>query len=181
MVTPMEPSSDAVPAPQGPDHPPVDQRTLIEEILVVLALSLLASAVYAVIDLLSAPLKGIYTFSADQGTELAKQLTGLAFGLAPVWLVLHLTKRSGEGPADIGLSWDQPRRDLLRGLVLFAIVGLGGLGIYLAAVKLGVNRFVVPVPPLHHWWTIPVLLLNAAAAALLEEVIVLGYLITRLR
>jgi membrane protease YdiL (CAAX protease family) len=177
----MEPSSDAVPAPQGLDHPPVDRRTLIEEILVVLALSLLASAVYAVIDLVSAPLKGIYTASADQSTELAKQLTGLAFGLAPVWLVLHLAKRSGEGPAGLGLSWDQPRRDLLRGLVLFAIVGLGGLGIYLGAVKLGVNRFVVPVPPLHHWWTIPVLLLNAAAAALLEEVIVLGYLITRLR
>jgi membrane protease YdiL (CAAX protease family) len=44
-----------------------------------------------------------------------------------------------------------------------------------------VNRFVVPVPPLHHWWTVPMLLLNAAEAALLEEVIVLAYLITRLR
>jgi membrane protease YdiL (CAAX protease family) len=31
-----------------------------------------------------------------------------------------------------------------------------------------------------HWWTVPVLFLNAAEAALLEEVIVLGYLITRL-
>ena len=146
-----------------------------------LALSLLASAVYAVIDLLSAPVKGVYVASADQTTELARQIAALAFSLAPVWLVLHLTRRSGEGLAGLGLSWDQPRRDLLRGLVLFAIVGIGGLGVYLGAVKLGVNRFVVPVPPLHHWWTIPILLLNAAFAALLEEIIVLGYLITRLR
>jgi len=48
-------------------------------------------------------------------------------------------------------------------------------------VALGVNRFVVPVPPLGHWWTVPVLLLRAAEAALTEEVIVVGYLITRLQ
>jgi CAAX amino terminal protease family. len=176
----MEPSSDEVPTERA-GTPPADRRTLAEEILVVLALSLLASAVYAVIDLLSAPVKGVYVASADQSTELAKQIAGLVFGLAPVWLVVHLARRSGEGLAGFGLSWDQPRRDLLRGLVLFVIVGLGGLAVYLVAVKLGVNRFVVPVPPLHHWWTIPILLLNAATAALLEEVIVLGYLITRLR
>jgi membrane protease YdiL (CAAX protease family) len=60
-------------------------------------------------------------------------------------------------------------------------VGSAGLGLYLAAVELGVNRFVVPAPPLGHWWTVPVLVLNAAGAAVLEEVIVLGYLVTRLR
>jgi hypothetical protein len=32
----------------------------------------------------------------------------------------------------IGLAWDRPRDDLLRGIVLFAVVGLAGLGIYLA-------------------------------------------------
>ena len=60
-------------------------------------------------------------------------------------------------------------------------MGAAGIGLYLAAVALGVNRFVVPVPPLGHWWTVPVLLLNAAEAALLEEVVVVAYLITRLR
>ena len=64
---------------------------------------------------------------------------------------------------------------------VFAVVALGGIGIYLGAVALGVNRFVVPVPPIGHWWTVPVLLLNAAGAALLEEAIVLAYLVTRLR
>ena len=44
-----------------------------------------------------------------------------------------------------------------------------------------VNRFVVPVPPLGHWWTVPALILNSAEAALKEEVIVVAYLVTRLR
>src|SRR4029450_1397354 len=61
------------------------------------------------------------------------------------------------------------------------VVGAAGIGLYLAAVALGVNRFVVPVPPLGHWWTVPVLLLNAAEAALLEEGGGGAYLITRLR
>ena len=56
-----------------------------------------------------------------------------------------------------------------------------GFGLYLAAVELGINRFVIPAPPLGHWWTVPVLLLSALEAALVEEVIVLGYLVTRLR
>jgi membrane protease YdiL (CAAX protease family) len=167
--------------PSTPAAPRVDRRTLVEEILVVLSLSLLASAVFAAIDLLSAPLRGVTVASVDQSTELPRQLAGAIFGLAPAYLVLHLVRRSGEGVEAIGLGWDRPRPDLARGLVLFAIVGAGGIGVYLGAVALGVNRFVVPVPPLHHWWTVPVLLLNAASAALLEEVIVLGYLMTRLR
>jgi membrane protease YdiL (CAAX protease family) len=159
---------------------PADRRTLIEEILVVLALSLLSSAVYAVLNLLEGPLRGGYVASVSQSTQLARQVAGFVFGLAPVALVVHLLRRSGEGVASIGLEWDRPRSDLVRGAALGMIVGLGGIGVYLAAVGLGVNRFVVPVPPTGHWWTVPVLFLNAAEAALLEEVIVLGYFITRL-
>jgi membrane protease YdiL (CAAX protease family) len=170
---------DLPPSPGGP--PRGDRRTLAEEVVVVLSLSLLASAVFAAIDLVSAPLRGVTVASVDQSGQLARQLAGVVFGLAPVALVLHLLRRSGEGVEAIGLGRDRPRPDLARGAVLFAIVGAGGIGVYLGAVALGVNRFVVPVPPLHHWWTVPVLLLNAAAAALLEEVIVLGYLTTRLR
>jgi membrane protease YdiL (CAAX protease family) len=154
---------------------------LREEVLVVLSLSLLASAAYAVLSLLSAPIKGATVASVSQSNELARQLVGLAFELAPVWLVVHLLRRSGEGVASIGLAWDRPGADVRLGAALFVVVGLGGLAVYFGAVALGVNRFVVPVPPLGHWWTVPLLLLNAAAAALLEEVIVLGYLITRLR
>jgi len=59
-------------------------------------------------------------------------------------------------------------------------VSLVGLTIYLVSIRLRINRFVVPVPPLGHWWTIPILGLDAIQAALVEEVIVVGYLIGRL-
>jgi membrane protease YdiL (CAAX protease family) len=159
---------------------PADRRTLVEEVLVVLALSLLASAAYAVLDLLSAPISGVIVAAADQSNEFTRQVLDFVFGLAPFLLVLHLVRRDGEGLVGIGLDLGRPRADLIRGLWLFLVVAAGGLAIYLSSVALGVNRFVVPVPPLHHWWTGPALLMNAAQAALLEEGIVLGYLVTRL-
>jgi membrane protease YdiL (CAAX protease family) len=161
-------------------EPAVDRRLLREEVVVVLMLSLLASAAYAVIDLLSAPISGVYVAAGNQSTELAKQIAGFVFGLAPVYLVVHLVRRSGEGLRGIGLDLDHPADDLRRGTALFALVGVAGVGVYLASVALGVNRFVVPVPPLGHWWTVPALILNAAEAALKEEVIVVAYLVTRL-
>ncbi|MGQ0670377.1 MAG: CPBP family intramembrane glutamic endopeptidase [Actinomycetota bacterium] len=154
-------------------------RTLREEVLVVLSLSLLASAVYAIISLTSAPIEGVKVFVIAQ-VGLATQLANVAFGLAPVWLVVFLVRRSGEGLGAIGLARDRPRSDVLRGAALFVVVGAVGIGVYLTAVAIGVNRFVVPVPPLGHWWTVPVLFLASAEAALVEEVIVAGYLITRL-
>ncbi len=160
---------------------PADRRTLTEEIAVVLMLSLLASAVYSVLSLLEAPIAGTVVASANQSTQLARQMAGFVFGLAPVFLVVHLVRRSGEGPAGIGLAVDRPASDLARGLALFAVVGVAGVGLYLGGVELGVNRFVIPAPPLGHWWTVPVLVLSALEAALVEEVIVLGYLMTRLR
>ena len=161
--------------------PGIDRRTIRDEVVVVLMLSFLGSAVYAIIDLLSAPVAGVYVAAADQSSLLAKQIAGVVFGLAPVLLVLHLVRRSGEGSRGIGLDGDRPAQDLGRGVLLFAVVGTLGVGVYLLSVWLGANRFVVPVPPLHHWWTVPALLLNAAEAALKEEVIVVAYLVTRLR
>jgi membrane protease YdiL (CAAX protease family) len=159
----------------------LDRHTLAEEVLVVLVLSLLASAVYAILDLFAAPLRGVTVASVSQSNQLLRQVIGVVFGLGPVYLVFHLVRRSGEGTQAIGLAWDAPGTDLARGALLFVIVGTAGIGVYLAAVALGVNRFVVPAPPLGHWWTVPVLVLNALEAALVEEVIVAGYLITRLR
>jgi len=160
---------------------PADRSMLAEEVVVVLSLSLLASAVFAILSLLEAPLAGTVVASANQSTQLARQLAAFVFGLAPVFLVVHLVRRSGEGVLGIGLAADRPGPDAAKGLALFAVVGLAGIGVYLAAVELGVNRFVIPAPPLGHWRTVPVLVLSALEAALVEEVIVLGYLVTRLR
>jgi Type II CAAX prenyl endopeptidase Rce1-like len=160
---------------------PLPLRTLGEETVVVLALSLLASAVFSILTLFEQPISGVRVYAVSPSPSVVRQVLGIAFGLAPVWLVSYLVRRSGEGHGSIGLAWDRPRRDVLRGAVLFAVVAIGGIAVYLGSVALGVNRFVVPVPPLGHWWTIPVLLLRAAESGLLEEVVVVAYLVTRLR
>ena len=146
-----------------------------------LAMSLLASAVYALIDLLSGPVKGATVATFPQTPQLAPQLADIVFGLAPVWLVSYLLRRDGEDRATIGIAGRPSGQAWLSGLLLFAVVGVGGLAIYRAAVAMGINRMVVPIPPAGLWWTIPVILLGALQAALLEEVVVLGYLVTRLR
>jgi membrane protease YdiL (CAAX protease family) len=160
---------------------PLPGRALREELLVVLSLSLLASAVFAVISIATAPIEGVRVASANQDPLLVRQVAEFLFGLAPVWLVVYLVRRSGEGVRAIGLAWDRPGPDIALGAGLFAVLGVAGVALYWATTELGVNRIVVPAPPLGHWWTIPVLVLSAMQAALLEEIIAVGYLITRLR
>ncbi|HZD00202.1 MAG TPA: type II CAAX endopeptidase family protein [Actinomycetes bacterium] len=163
--------------PEGPKLPPA--QVLRDEVLLVLGLSLAASAAYALLDLLSAPLRGVAApLYANVG--LAHQLLDVAVSLVPVLLALHFLGRSAESATSIGLDGRRPLGDAVWGMALAAVVGAVGLGVYVAAVQLGVNRSVVPVPPQGHWWTIPLLLLGAARSGLLEEAIVCGYLLRRL-
>ena len=177
----MQPATDAPRIDTPVPPPPVGRRMLVEEILVVLSLSILARVAFAILSLIEAPIAGVVVAAADQSNAFVRQLLGFIFGLAPAFLVVHLVRRSGEGIAVVGLESDHLARDVARGALLFAVVGLAGVGLYLAAVELGVNRFVMPTPPLGHWWTVPALLLNAVEAGVVEEVIVLGYLVTRLQ
>jgi membrane protease YdiL (CAAX protease family) len=172
--------SDDVSVRRAPDQAvPPGRPVLRDEVLLVLGLSLAASAAYALVDLLSAPLRGVErALFADVG--LVYQLLNIATSLVPVLLCLHFLRRSGESAASIGLDRRRPWSDLRWGVGLAALVGGVGLGVYLLAVELGVNRTVVPVPPAGFWWTVPVLLLAAARSGLLEEVIVCGYLLRRL-
>jgi uncharacterized protein len=180
-VARMQPGTDAPPIDTPVPPPPVGRRMLVEEILVVLSLSILARVAFAILSLVESPIAGVVVAAADQSNAFVRQLLGFFFGLAPVFLVVHLVRRSGEGIGVVGLKSDHPAGDLARGAMLFVVVGIAGVGVYLAAVELGVNRFVVPTPPLGHWWTVPALFLNSVEAGLVEEVIVLGYLVTRLQ
>lgn len=161
--------------------PPADRRTLVEEILVVLSLSVLSSVAYAILSLVESPISGVVVAAANQSNAFARQLLAFVFGLAPAFLVLHLVRRSGEGTTAIGLPEPRPGQDVGRAAALALLVGAAGLAIYLLAVELGVNRFVVPTPPLGHWLTVPAVVLNAIEAAAVEEIVVLGYLVTRLQ
>ena len=159
---------------------PPERKVVREEVLVVLSLSLLASAVFAIIDLLSHPVTRKVTVRVFPNVQLATQLASIVFALAPVWLVIHLARRSGKGLGSFGLGTATLRKDIGWGVLAGLGVSGVGLALYLGAIALDVNRFVVPVPPLGHWWTVPILLLGAFENGLLEEVVVVGYLIRRL-
>ena len=60
-------------------------------------------------------------------------------------------------------------------------LGGAGLGLYLSSRAAGLNLTVVPESLPHVWWRIPVLVLSALQNATLEEVLVVGYLLRRLR
>ena len=166
-------------------------RQIRWEIFVVFAVSLGASGLYAFVSLigsLTAPKalgqqQAVLNGSLAPGRpllDLFLQLTNIVIGFAPVVLVFYLLSRSGEGPSDLGLDTSQPGRDVLRGVILAALIGGSGLALYLAAYKLGFALNVVAESLPAVWWRIPVLVLSAAHNGILEEVVVLGYLLNRL-
>jgi membrane protease YdiL (CAAX protease family) len=112
--------------------------------------------------------------------DLFLQLVALASAAAPVLLAFYLLARNGEGPSAIGVDRSQPWRDLARGAVLAALIGGSGLGLYFLAYKSGIALNVVAESLPDAWWRIPVLLLSAFQNGLLEEVLVTGYLLSRL-
>ena len=182
----------------GPLPVPRDRRAgLARETLVVLGLSLGASAVYAVLAIIDRLTKQValnqQTSSLNNAVtpdrpylDLAYQLVNIGFGLVPVFLALYLLGRV-EAPAPyaasrfLGLDRRRPGFDLGLGVVLAAAVGIPGLGLYVAAKALDINTQVAAANLTGAWWTIPVLVLSAFENALLEEVVVVGYLMTRLR
>ncbi len=168
------------------------RRWLVQEVWLVFALSLGASGVRALIDLVGDLTSGralasqtaLLNGSAAPGRpwlDLALQLFSLAVGVVPVLLVAHLLVRSGEGLAGIGLDRLRPAQDLLRGTVLAALIGGSGLALYLVAHAAGANLTVVAEDLPDVWWRLPVLVLSAAQNGLLEETLVAGYLLHRLR
>ncbi|NUS44690.1 MAG: CPBP family intramembrane metalloprotease [Mycobacteriaceae bacterium] len=96
-------------------------------------------------------------------------------------LALYLLWRGGVGPKAIGLGRPRPRPDGLASLALAALIGLPGLALYLVAHRLGLAVTVVPSSLQDHWWRPWVLILAAFANAVAEEVVVVGFLLQRLR
>jgi membrane protease YdiL (CAAX protease family) len=171
----------------------LSRRTLRDEILLVLGVSLGASAVFALLSLLRSltaakPLNQqtqTLVQSAAPGRpwlDLAFQLADIAFSLVPALLAVHLLRRDHDSAAAaLGLSPARPRFDGTFGAGLAAVIGIPGLCLYIAARQAGFNVTVVPASLPHVWWAVPVLVLAAAQNAILEEVVVVGYLLTRLR
>jgi membrane protease YdiL (CAAX protease family) len=179
----------AVPAAAVLAPPP--PRLLRWEIVTVFAVSLGASGIYALVQYIGS-LTAHQSLSKQavivHGTlapgrpllDLFLQLTSITLALAPVLLVFYLLARSGEGPSSIGLDASQPGKDLGWGAVLAAVIGGAGLGLYLIAYHAGVELNVVAENLPDVWWRFPVLVLSAAQNGILEEVVVVGYLLSRL-
>ncbi|MBB5996475.1 CPBP family intramembrane glutamic endopeptidase [Streptomonospora salina] len=184
---PRPESADRLPAAA-----PLTHRGLAGEVLLVLSLSLAASAVAAVISFvgsLTAPeslseqtagLVGSQAAAERPWLDLARQIASLVFAMAPVALVVYLLHRSRESARTIGFDLARPGRDLLGGAVLAAVIGGGGLAVYLVSHQLGLSVTVAPSALNEHWWSVPVLLLQAVKNGVLEEVVVVGYLLLRL-
>ena len=186
-VTPGEPAPPAGRAPLAPR----EKRLQIWEIVAVFAVSLGASGIYALVNLIGSltakqslsKQTAVLNGSLAPGRpllDLILQLLNVILSLAPVLLVFYLLARAGEGPSAIGVDARQPGRDLARGVALAAVIGGAGLGLYLIAYHVGVELNVVAENLPDVWWRIPVLLLSAAQNGILEEVIVVGYLLSRL-
>jgi membrane protease YdiL (CAAX protease family) len=172
--------------------PAATRNRLRWEIWIVLGLSLGASAVYSVVSIISrltaevalsdqsATING--SQSSREWLDFTYQFFGIAFSLAPVALVFYLLWQPGRNSLRLlGVDFTTPRRDLLRGGGLLLLIGIPGLGLYLAGRALGFTVAVVPAPLDTFWWTIPILVFSALRSALSEEIIVVGYLFTRLR
>ncbi|MFF0627361.1 CPBP family intramembrane glutamic endopeptidase [Streptomyces sp. NPDC004296] len=168
------------------------RSVLRNETLIVLALSLGASAVSALISFVGALTRpgGLKhqaaTLNASHAPgrpwlDLAWQLFGIATALVPVVLVAHLLLRERAGGLRaIGFDRRRPGFDLGVGAALAALIGGSGLLLYLGARAAGFNLTVVPEALPEVWWKVPVLIASAVQNAVLEEVIVVGYLLRRL-
>ncbi|WP_046468171.1 CPBP family intramembrane glutamic endopeptidase [Allosalinactinospora lopnorensis] len=179
-------------APAPPRHAPLTRRVITWEILCVLALSLGAAAVSATISFIgtaTAPgglaeqTASLVESRADAERpwlDLTWQLFSVIFAMAPVVLVLYLLHRSSESAKTVGFDVRRPGGDLVNGAGLAAVIGAGGLLVYLVSWQLGLNTTVSPSGLNEHWWQLPVLLLQAVKNGVLEEVIVVGYLMLRL-
>jgi membrane protease YdiL (CAAX protease family) len=173
------------------DRDAVPRRIFASETVLVLALSLGASGVSALISFIGSVTRpgslrdqaANLNASAAPGRpwlDLAYQLFGISTALVPVLLVAHLLLREGSSVRAIGFDRTRPGQDIGRGVLIAACIGSVGLAFYLAAQKSGFNLTVVPESLPDVWWKFPVLILSAVQNAVLEEVIVVGYLLRRL-
>ncbi|BEK84127.1 CPBP family intramembrane glutamic endopeptidase [Nocardia seriolae] len=187
----MVSAADSAPVWPAPELPEQGRRAIKLEIAVVLVVTFGLSGVSAALSLLESALApggvggqtvALNASRAAQSTiDLLFQLLGVAKLLGWAALGLYLLWRSGIAPKAVGLvrrlRW---RADVLPGLTLAAVIGIPGLGLYLAAHALGVSVTIVP-SSLERWWRLPVLVLSAWANSAAEEVLVVAYLISRLR
>ena len=177
---------------------PVERRRLGRETVLLLGVSLGASAIWSVLSIIekltrNVPLRSQTTAMNQSATpdrpwlDLGYQLAGILIQVVPVALAIYLLATVLRPSARVGaarfIGFDrtEPLRDLLRGVGLAALIGLPGLAFYFLAKAIGINTNVSAANLTDVWWSAPVLTLAAIGNALVEEVVMVGYLFTRWR
>lgn len=161
------------------------------EIAIVLSLSLLPSALYAILDLVELALSTTSIgdaqstlnpqVSANPVFDTLNDLVRFLAGTAPVALVIWLLWRRREtGFHRVGLNW-RGWGDVGRGALLAAAIGIPGLGLYAISRLAGETVQVIAGDATFQWGSLVGLVLAALRAALIEEVVVVAYLAARLR
>jgi uncharacterized protein len=172
-------------------EPPRDERLGVEVVLL-LGVSLGAAAVNALLNLVdrltqqtalsqqTATLNGLYVRNREW-LDFLYQVVALAEGFVPPALALYLLWRWGR-PAGFGIGLDRARlpTEFWQGAGFAALIGIPGLGLVALARWLGLSVQIVPTDLPAVWYRVPVLLLSAVQNATSEEIIVIGYLLTRL-
>ncbi len=171
---------------------PNEKKFFGTEIIIVLALSLGASAIYSIIYWLNAVTSksGIAAVKrslnssnfATEWLDFLSQLVGNLLEVAPALLVVYLLAgHLGRGSlASVG--WQKPTRtrDIAASLGIAVAIGVPGIALYFAARAIGAAAQIVPSTMAAHWWVVPMLLLSALRSGILEEFIMIGYLFKRL-
>jgi membrane protease YdiL (CAAX protease family) len=178
-------------AAQRPLVEPEKRTQVLLEVTILLTVTLGMSGWQALLDLVEAYLQPepisaqaaplVRPLSWQPWIDLARQLAWVTTNLAWGAMALYLLVVTGTRLARIGLDRTEPVRDLVRGIVLAAAIGIPGIALYFGFRAAGLALEVQPSTLGAHWWTVPVLLSSAAANAFVEETVVVAYLATRLR
>ncbi|HEU5473224.1 MAG TPA: CPBP family intramembrane glutamic endopeptidase [Actinophytocola sp.] len=182
--------------PERPGEPepvtdPRERRAIVIELVIVFTVTLGLSGARSLLSLVDSLLNPVplsrqaVALNVPQANadliDLFKQLLSAAQLFAWGALGLYLLWRGGIRPRRLGLDRDRPGRDLLTGAGLAALIGIPGLALYFLAYRMGANLAVLPSTLDDTWWRPVALCIAAAGNAWAEEILVVGYLISRLR
>lgn len=164
------------------------------ELLAVLGVSLGMSGIYALLSLIRAEWTvqggiGASTTTVVSGTattypllDLLDDLADLLHGIAPPLLALVLLARNPGGLGfGVGFDLRRWRRETGYGLCFTALIGIPGLALVYLAHRAGLNASLQVVNFPDVWYRIPYLLLSAFQNGFSEEIIVIAFMLTRLR
>lgn len=161
------------------------------ELVIVFTITLGLSGLRSLVSLVDALLRpdslseqsvALNSSQADVGLlDLVSQLLSVLQLLAWGALGLYLLYRAGKRLSATGLDRNKPGRDALGGIGLAALIGIPGLALYFVSYQLGFSLAVQPSTLTDTWWRPVTLTLSAFGNAFAEEVLVVGYLLTRLR